>query len=88
MTLEDRVTFEAYTFYKNKLEGQLSLKNSILEVGKKKLKVLKNKENKNEFNAFKQKIDKEIASAKTLKEKIFIVNKKLSTYKGSEADVE
>lgn len=69
---------EAYSFYKNRLNEILELKD--MEVGQiyKKLKILKKSKKEQEYKALKKKYDKERLSTQVIKEKIFILTEWLS----------
>lgn len=64
---------EAYSFYKNRLNEVLEIKDTEIEHIYKKLKILKKSKKEQEYKILKKKYDKERMSSQVTKEKIFIL---------------
>ena len=69
---------EAYSFYKNRLNELLEIKDTEIGQIYKKLKILKKAKKEEEYKALKKKYDKEIISSQIIKEKIFILTEWLN----------
>ena len=69
---------EAYSFYKNRLNELLEIKDTEIGQIYKKLKILKKAKKGEEYKALKKKYDKEIISSQIIKEKIFILTEWLN----------
>ena len=64
---------EAYSFYKNRLNELLEIKDTEIGQIYKKLKILKKAKKEQEYKVLKKKYDKERISSQVTKEKIFIM---------------
>lgn len=73
MELEIIAKKEAYTFYKNRLNELLEIKDTEIGQIYKKLKILKKAKKEQEYKVLKKKYDKERISSQVTKEKIFIM---------------
>lgn len=69
---------EAYSFYKNRLNELLEIKDTEIGQIYKKLKILKKAKKEEEYKVLKRKYDKEIISSQIIKEKIFILTEWLN----------
>ena len=69
---------EAYSFYKNRLNELLEIKDTEIGQIYKKLKILKKAKKEQEYKVLKKKYDKEIISSQIIKEKIFILTEWLN----------
>lgn len=73
MELEIIAKKEAYSFYKNRLNELLEIKDTEIGQIYKKLKILKKAKKEQEYKVLKKKYDKERMSSQVTKEKIFIM---------------
>lgn len=73
MELEIIAKKEAYSFYKNRLNELLEIKDTEIGQIYKKLKILKKAKKEQEYKVLKKKYDKERISSQVTKEKIFIM---------------
>ena len=73
MELEIIAKKEAYTFYKNRLNELLEIKDTEIGQIYKKLKILKKAKKEQEYKVLKKKYDKKRMSSQVTKEKIFIM---------------
>ena len=64
---------EAYSFYKNRLNELLEIKDTEIGQIYKKLKILKKAKKEQEYKVLKKKYDKKRMSSQVTKEKIFIM---------------
>lgn len=69
---------EAYSFYKNRLNELLEIKDTEIGQIYKKLKILKKAKKEEEYKVLKRKYDKEIISSQIIKEKNFILTEWLN----------
>ena len=73
MELEIIAKKEAYSFYKNRLNELLEIKDTEIGQIYKKLKILKKAKKEQEYKVLKKKYDKKRMSSQVTKEKIFIM---------------
>lgn len=82
--MDDKIELEiiakkkAYSFYKNRLNELLEIKDTEIGQIYKKLKILKKAKKEEEYKVLKRKYDKEIISSQIIKEKNFILTEWLN----------